>query len=74
MNTIEILWTPLTRGWKKCNTDGVVVGSLMMAASGGIFRDENANHLLNFDAYIGPGSLVVADFTIVIIAIEKANQ
>ncbi|XP_058746610.1 uncharacterized protein LOC131619538 [Vicia villosa] len=33
-----------------------------LAACGGIFRDWQANHILSFNAYIGEGSPVVAEF------------
>ncbi|XP_058742585.1 uncharacterized protein LOC131615070 [Vicia villosa] len=71
-NCLEVLWCPPSRGWVKCNTDGVASGSPLFAACGGIFRDEEANHIISFAAYIGLGSPVVAEFMAVIIAIEKA--
>jgi len=37
----------------KCNTGGTARGSLGHAVCGGIFRDNNANSLGCFEAYIG---------------------
>ncbi|XP_058769687.1 uncharacterized protein LOC131643477 [Vicia villosa] len=74
LSTVEVLWSPPARGWIKCNTDGVASGSSLLDACGGLFRDEEANHLLSFSVFIGPRTPVVTEFMAVIIAVEKVKQ
>ncbi|XP_058767147.1 uncharacterized protein LOC131640782 [Vicia villosa] len=69
---IDVIWCPPLFGWIKCNVDGKAAGSL--AACGGIFRDWHANHILSFSAFIGEGSLVVAEFMATVMAIEKTKM
>lgn len=73
-SVVEVTWSIPARGWIKCNNDGVASGSPLLAACGGLLRDEEANHFLSFSALIGPGTPVVSKFLAVIIAIEKGKQ
>ncbi|XP_058776606.1 uncharacterized protein LOC131650923 [Vicia villosa] len=73
-NTIDVIWYPPARGWMKCNIDGVAVGSPGIAACGGIFRDDQANHILSFSAFLEVGSSIIVEFLAAIYAIEKDKQ
>lgn len=55
---IDIIWCPPppNAGLIKCNIDGMAAGSPMLAANGGIFRDSQANHNINFCVALGEGS------------------
>jgi ribonuclease HI len=52
------------------NTDGSVVGDT--AACGGLFRDHLADHVGSFAQNIGNGSVLHAELTAIIIAMERA--
>ncbi|XP_058746270.1 uncharacterized protein LOC131619157 [Vicia villosa] len=70
----EILWCPPPIGWVKCNIDGVASGSPMLTACGGIFRDDKADHLFSFSAFLSGGTPVFSEFMAAILAIEKAKE
>ncbi|XP_058776262.1 uncharacterized protein LOC131650572 [Vicia villosa] len=71
----EILWCrPPPIGWVKCNIDGAASGSPMLTACGGIFRDDKADHLLSFSAFLSGGTPVFSEFMAAILAIEKAKE
>ncbi|XP_058733822.1 uncharacterized protein LOC131605491 [Vicia villosa] len=74
LSAVDVIWCLSARGWSKCNIDGVEVGSTLLAACGGIFRNEQATHLISFSAYLETGTPVLAEFLAAIIAIEKAKQ
>lgn len=47
---------------------------MLLAACGGMFGDDKANHLLSFSVFLGPGNSVVVEFMAAILVIEKAKQ
>ncbi|XP_058781014.1 uncharacterized protein LOC131655124 [Vicia villosa] len=71
---IDSLWFPPDVSWIKCNIDGAAAGSPFLAASGGLFRDNQANHIISFCTFLGTGSPLFAEFMAAIIAIEKAKE
>ncbi|MCI26012.1 RNA-directed DNA polymerase (Reverse transcriptase), partial [Trifolium medium] len=56
--------------WYKANTDGFDVGNT--AACGGLFRDHLTDHVGSFAQNLGPGSILHAEITAIIIALELA--
>jgi hypothetical protein len=38
----EVYWYPLKAYWIKCDTDGIALGCLQLAACGDLFRDSSA--------------------------------
>lgn len=47
-SVVPIVWIPLAFGWIKLNIDGVTLGSLGLAPSGGVFRDHRGKVLASF--------------------------
>ncbi|XP_058783929.1 uncharacterized protein LOC131658677 [Vicia villosa] len=72
--TRDVLWCPPVCGWVKCNIDGVANGSPMVAAYGGIFRDDKTHHICSFSAFLREGSPVYAEFMAAILAMERAKH
>ncbi|XP_058755287.1 uncharacterized protein LOC131628464 [Vicia villosa] len=72
--TVDMLWSPPGAGWIKCNIDGAVAGSTSLASCDGIFRDAQANHVISFSVFLGPGSSVFEEFMAAVLAIEKARH
>jgi ribonuclease HI len=65
-----VVWKTPPILWYKANTDGSVVGDT--AACGGLFRDHRADHVGSFAQNIGIGSVLHAEITAIIIALERA--
>ncbi|XP_058760261.1 uncharacterized protein LOC131633578 [Vicia villosa] len=74
VKTIEVLWSPPSLGWIKCNIDGAAIGNPKVAACGGIFRDHNANHILSFSAYLDNNNSESVELNAAIMAIEAAKK
>ncbi|XP_058783706.1 uncharacterized protein LOC131658429 [Vicia villosa] len=72
--TLEILWSPPTVGWMKCNIDGVVLGNPRLVACGGVFRDHNANHVVSFSDFLGNESPEFAELFVAISALKEAKR
>lgn len=51
----------------------MAAGSPLLAASGGIFRDYQANHIGSFCVFLGEGSPVLVEFMAAVVAIEKSK-
>lgn len=69
--SIDFIWCHPNDGWIKCNIDGTTTGSPLLAVNEGIFRDNQANHIVSFSVYLGEGSPVLAEFMAAVLAIEK---
>ncbi|XP_058746054.1 uncharacterized protein LOC131618921 [Vicia villosa] len=74
MVSIDIIWCPPINDWIKCNIDETASSSLILTADGGIFRDNQANHIISFCIFLGEGSPVLAEFMAEVLAIEKAKD
>lgn len=44
----EVIWTPPSFGWHKCNCDGAFSYGSLVAAGGGLFRNHNGNFVMDF--------------------------
>ena len=51
--TKSIKWEKPAVGWKKLNTEGLVLGSFGQAGCGGVVRDEHENWIAGFTRHIG---------------------
>jgi len=70
----EVIWTPPNNCWVKCNPDGASITNNLQSSCGGIFRDANADGLGCFAVNLGPGSAIIAEFCVAMIAIEVAFE
>jgi ribonuclease HI len=69
---LEIIWHPPILDWIKCNTDGSALGSPGPSACGGLFRDNNGNHLGSFADFLGDSIAFLAELSGIMRAIELA--
>lgn len=58
---IAVVWTKPPRNWIKINTNGSYCQRFNMAASGGVFRDEDGRILLGFQSFIGHASVIYSE-------------
>lgn len=66
----QVSWFPPKSGWIKCNSDGSARGCPGPAASGAIFRNNNAVFLGCFSYFLGSSTAFYAEFMAAILAIE----
>ncbi|XP_058756625.1 uncharacterized protein LOC131629842 [Vicia villosa] len=71
---IDVLWSPPPVGWIKGNIDGVASGSPSISSCGGIFRDHMGDHIGSFCNFLGEGIAELAEYSAVMVAIEKAQD
>ncbi|XP_058776557.1 uncharacterized protein LOC131650867 [Vicia villosa] len=71
---IDVLWSPPPVGWIKRNIDGVATGSPSISSCGGIFRDHMGDHIGSFCNFLGEGISELAEYSGVMVAIEKAQD
>ncbi|XP_058734173.1 uncharacterized protein LOC131605892 [Vicia villosa] len=68
----EVLWSPPSLGWLKCNCDGSFIPDISKAGCGGIFRNHSGDFTLAFAEPIRFTSSLHAEFGAVIRAMEIA--
>lgn len=71
IRSIEVLWSHSPVEWIKGNIDEGATGSPSLSSCGGIFRDHMSDHLGSFCNYLGEGKAELAEFCVVMVAIEK---
>jgi len=71
---IEVLWQPPIFDWIKCNCDGAAIGLSGLAGCGGIFRNNQADHLISFAVKVENGNALKAELTGALTAIEIAHE
>lgn len=70
----EVIWSPPTPSWIKCNIDGASIGNPGNSACGGVFRDDEANFLCCFAEPLGQSNSYLAEISGALRAIEVASQ
>ncbi|XP_058783649.1 uncharacterized protein LOC131658360 [Vicia villosa] len=73
-NIVEVLWHPPSLGWIKCNCDGAYNHNGLPATCWGLFRDHRGNFLLAFANSVPWRSSFLAEFGVVVRAMEVAIE
>lgn len=74
LNTKKVIWSPLSRGWFKCNCGSAYSLDTNESGCGGIFMNDRGDFLLAFAENLSSGSPVFANFSGVMSAIDLAKE